>query len=334
TTDTCDSDTGVIEARSLIATHALGAFTGEVVTGQYTLTQSVARTTRDGHPLRALTLVDATGSITVYAWEYDGLLPCIPIQTPTAVQAELYVSSLDGRTVASLRAIRALDVHEVANAAALLSLDACPERARSALAKLVRFVATLQPPVLRGFLNRVLFDPRVAAGFMTCKGSLQHHHAYRGGLLVHSVEALEIVTAMAQSRLDPIELAITQVAALLHDLGKLRAIGPGTVRPMHYRLASHESQTVRLLDPSLEWLWVRDREMAAGLNSIFAYIQEPAATRGKADFLGAQLVVYADRTSAAFDDHRRLADLLARTLPGRCGPARRPSRPRQASALL
>ncbi|HEU0276580.1 MAG TPA: hypothetical protein VFQ95_01980, partial [Rhodanobacteraceae bacterium] len=101
-----------------------------------------------------------------------------------------------------------------------------------------------------------------------------------------------------------------------------------------YRLANHESQTVRLLDPYLEWLWVRDREIAAGLNAIFAYLLQPAATRGKADFLGAQLVVYADRTSAALDDHRRLADLLARTLPRRRTTARRPSRPPQASAFL
>lgn len=44
TTDALDTDTGVIEAPAPIATHALGAFTGEVAFGQYTLARSVSRT--------------------------------------------------------------------------------------------------------------------------------------------------------------------------------------------------------------------------------------------------------------------------------------------------
>lgn len=295
---------------------ALAERVGDTVNGQYTLLSSELRRSRAGAPYQVLRLADCSGDLTAYVWENSGLVERLPLRIPCRVTATLCVRQLDYALVANVIALRELAVHEVDNAASLWPLSRCPEAARAAFAELVDFVEQLPPGSLRGFLNRVFSDPRIAAGFMTCKASQRHHHPACGGLLIHSIEVMAIAAAMARDRLDPLEQAITQVAALLHDLGKVRTVGSGTVRPVHYLLASHEVQTLRLLDPHLEWLRDQDPPSAAGIEYILSFLAAPASTRGRARFLGAEIVVSADRESAALDGRYRLDDLLGAVLPG------------------
>lgn len=288
---------------------------GATIDGQYTLANSVERMTQMGDRFKVLNLADCTGSVRVYAWEHSGLLERVPATTPAPVQARLYVRRFHGEIIANLQAVRELDTHEIGNAAALLAWEPCSASARPALAKLVDFVGGLEPELLRQFLNRVLTDPRVASSITTCKGSFKHHHHESGGLLAHSVEVMEIAGDMAGARLNPLEKAITQVAALLHDLGKLRAVGSGSIRPTHYLLVSHESQTTRMLDPHLEWLRDRSPQIAAGLDYTLEFLAQHPAERGRALFLAGDLVCAADRMSAALDNHKSLDNLLAKALP-------------------
>lgn len=296
--------------------HALAECVGATVSGQYTLLRGELRCSRAGAPYQVLNLADCSGHLTAYVWENSGLVERLPVRTPVPVAATLCVRQLDCALVANVTALRELAVHEIDNAVSLWPLSRCPEAARAAFAELVDFAGQLQPKSLRGFLNRVFSDPRIAARFMTCKASQRHHHLAFGGLLIHSVEVMAIAAAMARDRLDPLEQGITQVAALLHDLGKLRTVGAGTVRPVHYLLASHEVQTLRLLDPHLEWLRDRDPASAAGTEYILSFLAAPAGTRGRARFLGAELVASADRESAGLDGYYRLTDLLAAVVPG------------------
>lgn len=288
---------------------------GATIAGQYTLTGSVERVTQMGDRFKVLNLADCTGSVRVYAWEHSGFLERIPAKSPSPVQVTLYVRRFHGEIIANLQSVRELDAHEIGNAAALLAWETCSANARPALGKLADFVDRLEPELLRQFLNRVLIDPRVASGITTCKGSLKHHHHEPGGLLTHSVEVMEIAGDMAGERLNPLEKAITQVAALLHDLGKFRAVGSGSIRPTHYLLVRHESQTTRMLDPHLEWLRARSPQIAAGLDYTLEFLAQPPAERGRAPFLAGDVVCAADRMSAALDSHKDLDNLLAKTLP-------------------
>lgn len=287
------------------------------VQGQYLLTHVEERTTQGGDRYKVLTLEDCSGALVAYAWERTGLLEAVPLQVPVAVAATLHPRRFNNRMIADLAQIYPLEQHEVANAAALLPQRTCPDDARPALQTLVERVDALDVPHLQGFMNRLLQDPRITATLTTCKGSQTHHHNAAGGLLVHSVEVMQIAEDMARTRLDARECAIVQVAAFLHDLGKLCAVGSGSVRPIHYKLASHETQTLRLLDPHLLWLQVRNPEVAAGLEYILNFLVHPAANREHALFVGADIVAYADRLSAALQNKRRLGDLLNKTQPAR-----------------
>lgn len=303
------------EGSTMTTIQELKANLGTPATGQFTLLQGKNRTTRFGCAYKELLLADYTGSVRVYVWDSQEPLNRIPTTTPMPIEATLCARKLDNWVVANLQSIHKLDTHEIANAAALQPRKTCPIAAQSALDKLVRFVTKLEPVTLRNFTNRVLLDPEVAPTLTTCKASQGHHHSQPGGLLIHSVEVLEITSDMIHSRLTPIERSITEVAALLHDLGKLRAVGSAKVRPIHCQLVSHEAQTARMLDPHLQWLRAREPAMAAGLDYILEFLAHPATGRGYAKFLGADLVRAADRMSAALCNRKRLHDLVATTLP-------------------
>lgn len=287
------------------------------VDGQFLLRGCQLRNTRSGAPFKALTLHDATGRVTAYAWEASGTLEQIPGQDGAAVQAHLNLRRLNNRIVANVQHIRPLECYEVHTAAELLPYEDCPKPTRPALAKLVAFNQSLAPDDLRQFLNRVLLDHAIGIPLLRCKGSQQHHHAEIGGLLTHSMEVAAIASDMAAGRLSGLECAIVELGALLHDIGKLRSVGATTTRPVHTQIVRHESQTQRLLEPHLTWLRQRCPEAATGLEYILDFLARPKQQRGYATFLGAELVINADHMSAALANEKRLAKLLDKTTPGR-----------------
>jgi hypothetical protein len=291
--------------------HKLKNRLGCIVTGQYRLKQTLYHKFSGGNPYTVLQLADASGSIRVYCWPESGLLSELPDQPEKVVEVTMYVRVFNDEVVADLRGIRLPGPDKVTNAALLLDRAACPPVAVPALVSLATFVHRLEPEALRGFVNRVLLDERVDHQLLRCKASQRHHHRYRGGLLVHSVQVMDVAQAMAiAGGLTPLETAITQVTALFHDLGKLRSVGPGTTRPVPQHLVRHETQTLRLLAPHLDWLRARAPEIASGIEYSLDYLSQPAAHRGQARFVGAELVASADRMSAALDNGRRLTDLL------------------------
>jgi len=250
------------------------------------------------------------------------------IQTPAPVQAVFRTRELDGCIIGDRLLLYVVGEPDIANATRLLPVSSCPECARPALRALIEWTDSITSPILLRFLNRVLLDPRIGQPLLGCRASQHDHHSEQGGLLVHSMEVLEISASMARQRLSKLELEIVEVAALLHDIGKLRAVGSDRVRPVHCKLVRHETQSNRLLEPHLEWLRALDPDIAAILDYTFDFLSQPCATRGYARFVGPEIICYADRLSAALAKPRRMVDLLRQTMP------RRPSRFSHLSSRL
>lgn len=294
----------------------------ETVEGQFLLSEASVQLTRDGQRrYKQLHLEDATGENFAYVWESSALLDRVPYFTPVPVLASVHLRMLNNEVVADLRAIRQLVEHEIDNSAALLPFYDCPEPARAALAKVVEFNASLSQPYLREFLNRVLLDSRIGPMLLTCRGSQNHHHKQPGGLLIHSMDVFAITTAMLEGRVTDLEYAITQIAAILHDLGKLRSVGADHVRPVPAKHVRHETQTNRLLEAHLEWLRDRDPRAVAGIEYMLDFLSQTRAERGYGKFLGADAVVYADHLSTAIEQGKSLNYLLKGTPLAKMGVA-------------
>jgi 3'-5' exoribonuclease len=271
--------------------------------GLYLLTGSEECEKRNGGRYLRLSLEDATGKVAGIAWTES--LPCLDRPpTPAPVRVKGAVLSFNGQTQIHVESLVALGTREVPSASALLPLNWCPARARHALPLLAAMERALTDP-LDGFLRQVLLDPLILRGFLTCRGSGRHHHAYPGGLLVHSTAMLDLADVIARRIVpdDPWSPQLAQLGYLLHDLGKLRSVGE-TTRPAYPFATSHEHFTIELLAPHLRWLELRDVDLAAALRHILGYIATPASARRQPELPAAEIVVMLDQLSAGSREPR------------------------------
>jgi hypothetical protein len=282
---------------------------GSSGTGVYLLTWYGEQASRTGQTFLKLTIEDASGRATAFAWpEARDAVTCAA--TPVPVIASGTVQRFEGFNQLRLQALRQATVEDVHAATALLPRRWCPDVALPALDRLAQLEAELPPP-LDCFLRRVLLDPAIALPFLRCRASVSHHHAYVGGLLVHSTEMLEMAATLAGRTLpeDPWAAPLAQLGYLLHDLGKLTSVGESR-RPRYPFVVAHEFATIELLTPHLRWLDTRDKRLTMALRYVLAYLATPARARGRAEYFIAELVAKLDQYSTAAHNRRDLAHLL------------------------
>jgi hypothetical protein len=90
-----------------------------------------------------------------------------------------------------------------------------------------RRLADMQPSVEDEFcdslIGLILHDEELSNAFVKAPGSLKGHHAYIGGLLVHTVETMEMVETLCGSNKfrDKMDISTALTGAFLHDIGKV-----------------------------------------------------------------------------------------------------------------
>ncbi|WP_348946353.1 HD domain-containing protein [Chitinibacter sp. FCG-7] len=163
--------------------------------------------------------------------------------------------------------------------------------------QLIKLINKINHPELEQFVSIVLSNPLIATPFFNCKASWSFHHSVPGGLLKHSLEVAEMV--FAWPGMDTTERAIATVAALLHDIGKIRTFGPDG--STYSRLIQHDALTLEVLANGLHWLDGVDKEIALALRHLFT-AASPGARYGKPAMMRiAYLIHFADRWSSETD---------------------------------
>jgi hypothetical protein len=149
---------------------------------------------------------------------------------------------------------------------------------------------------VRCFLHAVFSDPAIGPAFTDRPASVAHHHAFQGGLLVHSVE---VAWRVFRESLSAEDKALAVAAALLHDVGKTRTYTHDGRRTPLGEQMEHEALTLEILAIHLARL---DRDWPLGgtrLRLLLTWRRRPE-TRLPPDAL-IELVRTADRLSARFD---------------------------------
>jgi 3'-5' exoribonuclease len=86
--------------------------------------------------------------------------------------------------------------------------------------RLQALVESVADPSLRGLLDRALDPEREpGAAFVVAPAAVRNHHAYRHGLLEHSVVVAEVAVTVAE-RFPAVDRDLVVAGALLHDIGK------------------------------------------------------------------------------------------------------------------
>ena len=197
--------------------------------------------------------------------------------------------------------IWSLEAAHVKTASQALSLtphSVVPVIALPALGALQRFADELGADPLGQCLARMLLDPAISSDFFTARGSSNHHHAYAGGLLVHTAEVMQIVGELARFKLShqPRRIWQCQMAAFIHDLGKVQT--HGSKNPHGLSLLRHEFVSAQLVSPHLAWLALRDPESANELSASLQHGGLPMTQRARSWSVVAELVALADQCSA------------------------------------
>lgn len=293
---------------------AIAESSDQIRHGNYLLTECLEREGTSGQSRLQLTLEDATGRITGFLWPERRPYVRLPA-LPAAVVIQARVQHFNGKLQLKLHSLEPIDPECVPCAAALLPRQRCPEAAHTALHRLIALERDLPDP-LGGFLRRVLLDSEIGIPLMRCRGSVRHHHAYPGGLLVHSTEQLDLAALVVRAALPHDDWAshIAGLAYLLHDIGKIRSVGE-SYRADYGLVLRHETIGSDLLAPHLRWLEHRNSELATAMRYVFEYLSVPHAVRRIPDYLVAEVVATLDQWSAAAHSGRDLQHLLRRKIP-------------------
>jgi 3'-5' exoribonuclease len=214
-----------------------------VVEGVYAVARKQRLRTRGGSPYLALELTDASGRIDARVWQDVELLDA-RFREGDAVRVLGRVERFRDRLQLELRSL------EPAGGADPAALAPAMRRDADELDGFLDFLAAeLAHEGLRGVVDAVLGDALVRRRLRELPAAPDGHHGYAGGLLEHTVGVATICRETAQ--LHPrLRTDILLAAALLHDVGRVRELGPPPVyRPTDEgRLLGHVHLGLRLIE--------------------------------------------------------------------------------------
>lgn len=243
----------------LFGTQYLRKNLGQPFSGEFRLRDYQTLISRTGHPYGKGILEDATGHLTAYWWgEKEPLL----LEERAVMYVEGITKCLDGRTVVTMTLIRDRYLEGPEHGSRLIPQSLVHDP--SVLLQCVEAIETLQTPNLRSFCDDVFTDLDFAHKFFTVPASLEHHHAFRGGLAEHSVAVA--LAAAGQQQPNATERDLAFVGGLLHDIGKILTCDPLRTRPVYL---DHDLLTLEILSRPLAALDRRDSGLADRLRYLF-----------------------------------------------------------------
>jgi 3'-5' exoribonuclease len=212
------------------------------VEGIYAVAKKERLRTRTGAPYLALELVDPSGRISARVWNDVELLDS-RFAEGDAVRVLGRVERFRDRLQLDVRTLEpAQDVDPAAMAPAL-------RRDADELEGFLEFLAgEIAHTGLRGAVDRVL-DAGTRAAMRALPATLDAHHSYAGGLLEHTVGVATLCRETAQLH-QRLRVDLLVAAALVHDVGRVRELGPGPVfRPTDEgRLLGHVHLGLRMIE--------------------------------------------------------------------------------------
>lgn len=166
-----------------------------------------------------------------------------------------------------------VDVHEnVGTDLSVLPRSVCPFG--NTLDVLFFLVNRISHNLLRDFVRDVLLQTDVGVSYLSCPASLDSHHSYEGGLLVHSLETAWQILNIEE--LTETEREITVVAALLCNVGKVISLQPDLRKLDASILSDNNDSTIKVCKKPLKKLGNSAPKLAERVrNALSRFSAEP-----------------------------------------------------------
>ncbi|WP_034621379.1 3'-5' exoribonuclease YhaM family protein [Desulfovermiculus halophilus] len=199
---------------------------GQEVYEVFVIVQAKLSQSKNG-PFWDLTLQDKTGRLNAKIWSpqsnaYAQLLP------EQVVRIQGQVRSFRDQPQLVVQKLEVVDPQEVGDWADFIpSSSRPPEQILSEIEGLCR--EHLRYPPWRKLLKAVLSDAAMRECLVNAPGAKNIHHAYRGGLVEHTLQVVRLCLAVCELYPD-LDREILLVAAVLHDMGKAWELDGGISR--------------------------------------------------------------------------------------------------------
>ncbi|MEW5724117.1 MAG: HD domain-containing protein [Thermodesulfobacteriota bacterium] len=195
---------------------------GQEVDSPFLLDELRLGQTKTGRPFVGLKLRDRTGQIEGRVWDQAEEFYRV-FRNGDVALVRGAAESFQGQVQLKVLEARGLDPSQVDQGWFLPSSRYDPEEM---LAELTALLGTINDPHLAGLAQDFLADETFRSSFRTAPAAKRFHHAYRGGLLEHTLSLTRTATAVA-----PLYPALNRdlllAGAFLHDVGKVREFGEG-----------------------------------------------------------------------------------------------------------
>ena len=214
-----------------------------IVEGVYAVARKQRLRTRNGSSYLALELSDRSGRIEARVWNDVDLLDG-RFAEGDAVHVLGRVERFRDRLQLEVRSLEAAPEQDAA------ALTPTLRRDRDELDGFLEFLAgEIAHPGLKATVSRLFADDALRSSLRSLPAVPDGHHGYAGGLLEHTVGVATI--ARETTQLHPrLRADLLLAAALLHDLGRTRELGPAPMfkQAEEGRLLGHVHLGLRLIE--------------------------------------------------------------------------------------
>jgi 3'-5' exoribonuclease len=200
---------------------------GQAVDGAYACSEKTAATDRNGKAYLRLKLRDASGEVAAIHFDPSEEALGVCAGDVVVVGGTYSVHPQYGAQV-QVRRLRLAEDGEY-EAADLIPVS--PVGTAELAERLHALVDSVAEPHIRALLERAFDGAREpGATFLVAPAAVRNHHAYRHGLLEHSLVVAEAAAGVA-SRFDHVDRDLVVAGGLLHDIGKTLAYTSGGLAP-------------------------------------------------------------------------------------------------------
>jgi 3'-5' exoribonuclease len=200
---------------------------GQSVNGAYACSEKTTATDRNGKAYLRLKLRDASGEVAAIHFDPSEEALEICAGDVVVVGGTYSVHPQYGAQV-QVRRLRAAENDEY-DPSDLVPVS--PVGAAELAERLHALIDSVEEPHVRALLERAFDGGREpGATFLVAPAAVRNHHAYRHGLLEHSLVVAEAAGGVA-SRFPQVDRDLTVAGGLLHDIGKTLAYTSDGVAP-------------------------------------------------------------------------------------------------------
>lgn len=181
----------------------------------YAVSAKEIRQRRNGGPYLALTLSDRTGTVAALAWENVDRIGQV-CESGRVVRIRGQVQRYNQRLQVVVRRADPMPPDEIDEDLFVRSASVDPEQLWGRLSE---HVDGLTNRHLKQLVFRILADPDVAERLRRAPAARGMHHAWRAGLLEHTLSAVVIAATLAEHY--QLDRDLVVAGTILHDLGKV-----------------------------------------------------------------------------------------------------------------